>query len=230
MNFKILFWDLDGTIIDTHKSVENSLLYCFKKLNIEDKYNLDLVNDYYQINSNYWKNLGSKYHSIDEILKLRFEEFFNKYNINRNAKLASDYYEEEASRTVYPFDNIKNILLDLKKSFKMYITTNGKTYVQRNKLLNAGITDFFNDIFISEVIGFNKPDIRYFKKILDSIGEYKKDEILMIGDSIDSDIKGANNIGIKCCLYNPKKIKYNTDLKIDFEITNHNELYNILLK
>lgn len=228
MSIKVLLWDLDGTIIDSHKSVENSLLYCFKKLGIEEQYNMDLVKDYYDINVNYWKNLGIKYKTIDEVLKLRFIEFFNKYNIDKDPLEASNYYEEEAGRTIYPFGNIFEILNDLKKYTKMYATTNGKSYVQRNKLINCNIINVFDAIFISENIGFNKPDTRYFEKVLDYIGDYKKNEILMIGDSLESDIAGSNNIGIKCCWFNQTNKIQDSNYKIDYIIKDHKELYDIL--
>lgn len=228
MSFKVLFWDLDGTIIDSHKAVANSLLYCFKKLGIEDKYNKELVDDFYKINSNFWGNLGIKYKTIDEILTLRFVEFFNKNNINVDYTNASKYYEEESSRTLFPFDNIIEILNDLKTKYKMYATTNGKAYVQRNKLKTAGIINLFDAIFISENVGFNKPDVKYFEKIMEFIGDYKKDEILMIGDTLNSDILGANNAGIKCCYYNTKNEPISDKLKIDYVISNHKELYNFL--
>ena len=226
--FKVLLWDLDGTIIDSHKAVANSLLYCFKCLGIENKYNQEMVDDFYKINSNFWGNLGIKYKTIDEILKLRFIEFFGKHNINVDPIEASKYYEEESSKTLFPFDNVIEILNDLKHKYKMYATTNGKAYVQRNKLKTAGIINIFDAIFISENVGYNKPDVKYFEKIFEFIGDYKKDEILMIGDTLNSDIAGANNAGIKCCYYNIKNEPIDSKYKIDYIITNHNELYKFL--
>lgn len=228
MSFKVLFWDLDGTIIDSHKAVANSLLYCFKKLGIENKYNQNLVDDFYRINCNFWGNLGTIYKTIDEILTLRFVEFFTKNKIYVDYTNASKYYEEESTRTLFPFDNIINILYDLKTKYKMYVTTNGKEYVQRNKLKNAGIINLFDAIFISENIGYNKPDVKYFEKIMKFIGDYKKDEILMIGDTLNSDIAGANNASIKCCYFNRKDESIDPEYKIDYMISNHKELYNFL--
>ena len=143
MSFKVLFWDLDGTIIDSHKAVANSLLHCFKGLGIEDKYSQEMVDDFYVINSNFWGNLGVKYKTIDEILKLRFVEFFTKHNIVVDPIEASKYYEEESSKTLFPFENVIEILNDLKGKYKMYATTNGKAYVQRNKLKTAGIINLY---------------------------------------------------------------------------------------
>ena len=228
MSFKVLFWDLDGTIIDSHKAVANSLLHCFKGLGIEDKYSQEMVDDFYVINSNFWGNLGVKYKTIDEILKLRFVEFFTKHNIVVDPIEASKYYEEESSKTLFPFENVIEILNDLKGKYKMYATTNGKAYVQRNKLKTAGIINLFDAIFISENVGFNKPDAKYFEKIFEFIGDYKKEEILIIGDTLNSDIAGANNAGIKCCYYNIKNEPIDPKYKIDYIITNHKELYNIL--
>ena len=85
------------------------------------------------------------------------------------------------------------------------------------------------DIFISEDVGYEKPDIRFFEHVWAKIGAYKPNEVMIVGDSLTSDMQGGNNTGIVCCWYNPNKVSSNTNLKIDYEITDLNEILPILM-
>ena len=96
----------------------------------------------------------------------------------------------------------KEVLAFLKPHFKLYVITNGFKELQYRKLRNSGIEGFFDDVFISEVIGYQKPHRAFFEYVLSKTGATKEDS-LIIGDDMKSDIQGAKNIGIACVLYNP---------------------------
>jgi FMN phosphatase YigB (HAD superfamily) len=85
-----------------------------------------------------------------------------------------------------------------------------------------------DDVFISDLLGVEKPNIEFFDKVFETIGNYDKDEVLIIGDSLTSDIKGGNNAGILTCFYDPKKTNNFKGLKVDYHITNLQELLDIL--
>ncbi|MDE7285765.1 MAG: HAD-IA family hydrolase, partial [Lachnospiraceae bacterium] len=86
----------------------------------------------------------------------------------------------------------------------------------------------FDGIFVSEEIGAPKPQLPYFEKCFQEIAGFQKDETLIVGDSLTSDMQGGNNAGIACCWYNPEKIENDTGLKIDYEIHNLWEVEEIL--
>ena len=79
-------------------------------------------------------------------------------------------------------------------------------------------------------MGCEKPGIAFFEHVWEKIGHYKKEEVVIVGDSLTSDMQGGNNAGIMCCWYNPKGIENNTDLRIDFEIDNLQKIYCFLNK
>ena len=129
MSFKVLFWDLDGTIIDSHKAVANSLLYCFKKLGIEDKYNLNLVNDFYQITSNFWGNLGIKYKTID-IIEEEKNDLFLSDNLNFNLLNKDDLNKSMKTKKSIqtPSKEHKYTKIQFKNSFKTTNSNNGDAF------------------------------------------------------------------------------------------------------
>ena len=107
---------------------------------------------------------------------------------------------------------------------------------------NSGLDQLFDLIFISEDIGAEKPAKEFFDKAfadidawydqknnsLDCVDKLKNEEVIIIGDSLTSDIKGANNAGIKSCWYNPKGLVNDKDVNIDFEIKDLHEIFDIL--
>ena len=86
----------------------------------------------------------------------------------------------------------------------------------------------FDDVFISEDVGFEKPDVKFFEHVWSKIGQYEPDEVIIVGDSLTSDMKGGDNAGIKCCWYNPKGLENTNDVKLDYEIKNLQEIMGIL--
>ena len=100
-----------------------------------------------------------------------------------------------------------------------YAVTNGTKIAQDGKLKNSGLIDVFDEVFISEVVGYEKPAVEFFDKVFETIGEYDRSEVLIVGDSPTSDIRGGNNAGIVTCWYNPKKLPNDAGVTVDYEIT-----------
>lgn len=103
---------------------------------------------------------------------------------------------------------------------KQYAVTNGTKAAQDKKLNKSGLIDIWDDVFISEVVGTEKPGIEFFEYVWEQIGNYEKDEVMIVGDSLTSDMQGGNNAGIICCWYNSKKLTNDKGLVIDYEIDN----------
>ena len=116
------------------------------------------------------------------------------------------HYQYMLGSVFYFQDESKELLKRLKGEFKQYIVTNGVEDTQRRKLKLSGIAELVDDIFISECIGYEKPNPLFFegcmKEIQKDLGSIpNKSRILIIGDSLTSDMKGGNQFGIHCCYY-----------------------------
>ena len=106
--------------------------------------------------------------------------------------------------------------------------TNGVAKTQQSKLGLSGLKEVMNGLFISDEIGFNKPDKRFFEYCLEHIEEKDKEKILIIGDSLTSDIKGGNSVGIKTCWYNPQQKPLEEGYLVDVEISDLHDIYEVL--
>jgi 2-haloacid dehalogenase len=107
------------------------------------------------------------------------------------------------------------------------MATNGIPEVQEPRIEKSGVGEFFDGVFISERIGYQKPDKRFFDACFERIKDFKKEEAIIVGDSLSSDIKGGINAGILTCHFNPKDKPYG-EIKPDYKIKNLSELIPLL--
>lgn len=119
---------------------------------------------------------------------------------------------------------------DIHSKFIISIVTNGFTSIQENRIKKSVIYKYFNDIIISEQLGIAKPNPDIFEYAVNKLGNFNKEEILMVGDNLNSDIRGGFNYNIDTCWFNPNKLKNNTELKPTYEVCNYKELRDLLLK
>ena len=225
---KVILWDIDGTILNFLKSENYAIKKCFAAFGIEGCDDA-MVARYSLINKKYWEMLERGEITKPQVQRGRFEEHFANEGIE-----FSDYdglnkmYQVALGDKIFFNDDCFELLKSLKGKYKQYAVTNGTITAQENKLRQSGLDKIFDGVFISDKIGFEKPTEGFFDAVFREIGEYEKDEILIVGDSLTSDITGGNNAGILCCWYNPNGLKNQKNLRIDYEIKNLNEITYIL--
>ena len=159
----------------------------------------------------------------------RFIEFFSNKGIN--ADIAAEFnkeYQIALCDTIVFNDDAIDIIKHQRKTCKIVIVTNGTEVVQEKKLKRSGLNDIADNVFISELVGFEKPNIKFFEKVILEVGIKDLKEALIIGDSLTSDIQGGHNIGIDTCWYNPKDEENTTLLSPTYTIRNLHELENII--
>ena len=221
---KAILWDIDGTILDFIRAEHAAIKKCFEVFQLGDCTD-EMIARYSKINKGYWEKLERKEITKPELLVCRFRDFFARENIITDcAEKFNKEYQVRLGDTICFCDNSYELLKSLKGRVKQYAVTNGTKIAQDKKLSKSGLVDVFDDIFISEEVGYEKPDVRFFEHVWAKIGAYRPDEVMIVGDSLTSDMKGGNNAGIVCCWYNPKKVPNTKNLKIDYEIENLNEI------
>ena len=124
----------------------------------------------------------------------------------------------------------EELLENLCKKYNLYVITNGITKVQKGRIKSANLKKYFKDIFISEEIGYDKPSIEYFEHCFERIEDFKKENAVIIGDSLSSDIQGGVNAGVKTIWFNPKGEKNNSSVKPDYEVSDLKEIEKLLEK
>lgn len=197
---------------------------CFIKFNLVECTDA-MISRYAEINKRYWKRLEAGEITKEQVLLDRFSEFFQKEDICcDHVKEFNAEYQVRLGDKIFFNDNSKDLLERLNGRVKQYAVTNGTYIAQKRKLENSGLDVLFDDVFISDQIGFEKPDIRFFEYVWKKTGIYDEKDILIVGDSLTSDMQGGNNAGIHCCWYNPENLENNTTVKIDFLIHDLNEV------
>ncbi len=226
--YKYLLWDIDGTILNFELAERAAIRSLF------DRFKLGYCSDemlmyYSQINKRYWQLMESGKIKKDKMLVERFVEFFSYKGIN--ADIAAEFnkeYQIALCDTIVFNDDAIDIIKHQKKTCKIIIVTNGTEVVQEKKLERSGLNDIVDNVFISELVGFEKPNIKFFEKVILEVGIKDLKEALIIGDSLTSDIQGGHNIGIDTCWYNPKNEENTTLLSPTYTIRNLHELENII--
>ena len=225
---KVLLWDVDGTLLDFKQAEYAAIKKCFEIFEL-GVCSDEMILRYSAINRKYWEKLERGEITKQEVLVNRFTEFFKTENIQTDCAVEFNReYQKWLGETICFCDNSYELLKSLKGRVKQYAVTNGTKAAQDRKLSKSGLSDIFDGVFISEIVGCEKPGIEFFEHIWNQIGSYKNDEIMIVGDSLTSDMQGGNNAGIVCCWYNPKGMENNTDLKIEYDIDNLQKIKEIL--
>lgn len=221
-----VFLDLDDTIFDFHKAEAialSQMLSCFGVTPTPD-----MTKRYSEINLAQWKKLELGLTTRDEILTNRFTLFFREVGLNIDGREAREIYEHQLSLGHHFIDGAEELLEALFGKYRLYLASNGTLSVQTGRIASSGIEKYFDGIFISQAIGYDKPRREYFDECFKIIPNFLREETVIIGDSLSSDIKGGRNAGIKTCLFNPKRLKNNTDITPDFEVFSLYEIAELL--
>ena len=225
---KTLLWDIDGTLLDFTKSEEYGIRKCFEKFGLGECTD-EMLARYSKINRKYWGMLERAEITKQQVLTERFVEFFESENIDfNNVDEFNDEYQISLGDKSFPCKNAIETVTAFKGKYKQYAVTNGTIIAQQRKLKQSGLINIFDDVFISDEIGYEKPNIQFFNAVQEKIGKFNKNEVMIIGDSLSSDMQGGNNAGILCCWYNPHNAVNKNDIKIDYEIKDIADILKIL--
>ena len=217
--YDVILWDADNTLLNFDQSQDYAIRESFRQYEIE--IDEEIVAAYSAINDSYWKRLERKEIEKLEVLRGRFVTLFRELSpggVLSHKKLPADVlsqidvdvfrklYQQYLGSVYFYLDDSISLCKKLKEQgFYQYIITNGVLATQQNKLSLAGFYEVMDDVFISEEIGFNKPDVRFFEGCFDRMRqaghEVAASRMLIVGDSPTSDMQGARNAGIDCCQY-----------------------------
>lgn len=225
---KVILWDIDGTLLDFHKAEYFALKKCFDIFGLGPCTD-EMIKRYSVINRRSWERLELGLATKKEVLVERFDEFFQSEGIVTDcAKDFNDEYQIRLGDTICFLDEGDLLLKELQGKVKQYAVTNGTQIVQKIKLERSGMNKILDGAFISDEIGVEKPGIGFFEHVWNHIGNYDKNEVMIVGDSLSSDMLGGNRAGILCCWYNPAKLENTKNIQIDYEIDNLQKVKEIL--
>lgn len=227
MHYKHLLFDLDHTLLDFNLGEEVALTQFLESMQVEDIVAFKEV--YRPLNQGMWKDLEKGLITKKELINTRFSKTFAHFGREVDGQEMAHRYQEFIGQQGQIFegaDRLLQVLVD--RGYKLYAATNGVTYIQENRLLNSPILPYFEQVFISEKMGTQKPSADFYEKIAEQIGCLDMSQFLMIGDSLTADIQGANNAGMDSVWYNPMHLEKLGQAQPTYIISNYQDLLDIL--
>jgi len=218
INIHTYLFDLDNTILNFNAAEHSAIKKAIKSFGLEPTE--EILARYSELNLAQWKLLELGQTTVPKLKIQRFKNLISEYDLDFSPEKAAEIYESFLSEGHEFMPGALDMLTRLKeKNYRIYIVTNGISAVQRRRTKESGITDFAEDIFISEEIGINKPDIGYFKYVFDHIPDFDAKSTAIVGDSLSSDIKGGITAGIHTIWFNPKHQENASDIQPEYEIS-----------
>ena len=223
--YKAIFLDIDDTVFNFKKCSESALKETFSTLNLE--YNKNVFESFSAIDERLWKQQKEELLTVAEVLDIRFAELSETLGLDYDSNLAKEHFGNLLGEQYVMEPGIEEVLKNISADYKIYAASNGMLTMQKNRMQLSGLKRYFTDLYVSDDIGSAKPNIRFFTESMKRAGLESAD-ILMIGDSLISDIAGANNADIDSVWYNPYGLENETDIEADYEIKDLHELAGIL--
>lgn len=228
MKKDIFLVDADDTLLDFHGSSAIALQNAFHQFGVAWKE--DFLTVFRMVNDGLWSALERREITRENLIKTRFPVYLKALNMSLDGEKFNRFYLEFLSTHPLYFDGAEDFLKVLKRLGRTYIVTNGTEWIQKSRFAISGLNGYADGVFISDVIGHNKPSIGYTEYVMKNIPNFVKERAVWIGDSLSADIAGANAAGICSILFDPSGRKTATGIRPDYSARNYTEIIEILQK
>ena len=223
---EFLFLDLDDTILDFHKAERLAISRTFRSFGLEPTD--QVLERYHVINRQHWERLERGELTRDQVLTGRFQMLFEELGIPAQPQAIAKGYEHNLGLGHYFLPGAKEALDALRGKYRLFLASNGTASVQHSRLTSAGLYPYFEEVFVSQALGANKPSRAFFDACAARIPGYDPRKALMVGDSLTSDILGGINAGMKTCWVCPRGAQGRPDIVPDYRIEALSQLPELL--
>lgn len=221
-----LFFDADGTLFDYNRAEETAFRKAFELVSLP--FEAGYLDTYRRINHELWQALERQEIRQEALRVLRFELLLEALGLHGAPREISDIYTKQLGLCADLIEGAYEVLQTLSKGSRIAIVTNGLEAVQRSRLAHSTIQPFISELIISEEVGAAKPHPAFFDAAFARTGNPARSEVLIIGDSLTSDMQGGLDYGIDTCWYNPTGEARPAGLSIACEIRELPELLEII--
>ena len=199
--YDIILLDADDTLLDFKRAEKAAITETLLAFGLpSSEY---IISAYSEINSRCWKMLERREITKAHLKVLRFAELCKRFSFDANPAKIAENYEKKLSEQAFLINGALDFCKNLSARCEIYLITNGIKSVQDGRMARSGILPYIKEVFVSEDIGFEKPDVRYFQIVASKIEKFSKERALVVGDSLSSDIAGGINFGLDTCWFNP---------------------------
>ncbi|MGN1195620.1 MAG: YjjG family noncanonical pyrimidine nucleotidase [Acutalibacteraceae bacterium] len=227
--YTTLLFDVDNTLLNFDIDEQNALRKTLSEIGAPTE--PKILARYSQINAELWREFEKGKVTKEELKNIRFQKLFDEIGFccPVSSRDINDRYLEHLGEGGEKIDGAEEAIKRLFDSgYTIYIVTNGVEHTQKARLKRSGLDKYITDSFVSEKIGVQKPFKAYFDYVFDNINEKDRSKLILIGDSLGSDIKGALDSEIDCIWFNPEKKKNDVCGKPTFEAVSFEDILEIL--
>lgn len=226
MPYTWLLFDADGTLFAYDGAEEEALQNVFAHYQLP--FDEVVAETYKRINQGMWRRLEEQTITLMDLRWQRFADLFDELEIQQDSLAFSKTYLHYLGQSAHLIPGTLEVLDKLRGRYRMAIITNGINDVQQSRIRLSGLGRYFPFVFTSEAIGVFKPARGFFDAVFAGIGQPAKENVLVIGDSLSSDIAGGVGYGLDTCWYNPRGEQDKNGYPITYEIRELRELLEIL--
>ena len=223
---EFLLLDLDDTILDFHKAERIAISKTIREFGVEPTD--EVLARYHVINKWHWEQLEQGKLTRAEVLENRFGVLFDELGVSADKAACARAYEKNLSIGHYFLPGAEEAVERLSKKYRLFLVSNGTASVQKGRMTSANLYRFFEIVFVSQEVGYNKPAKEYFDICFSRIPGFDPQKAIIVGDSLSSDIKGGINAGIRTCWVNPSHAPGREDIIPDYEIEGIHQLEELL--
>ena len=213
---EFLFLDLDDTILDFHKAERIALSKTLRDFSLEPTD--EVLTRYHIINAQHWRRLERREIDRQEVLVGRFRVLFAELGMEIDAGAVMKAYERNLSMGHYFLPGALEAVQSLHKKYRLFLASNGTAVVQHSRLQSAGLYPYFEQVFISQEVGFDKPSGEYFAACFARIPGFRPESAMMAGDSLTSDMLGGLNAGMHTCWITPASTPARADIVPEYRL------------
>ena len=224
-----VLFDADNTLLNFDAAENKALAETLVNYGIEP--DAETVQTYREINSELWKQLEKGQIRREKLMSERFTRFLKAIDAAGNcAEMNRFYLEQLSTHPDLMSANVLDVLKELSEVATLAIVTNGFDRVQSRRVQESGLLNYIEDVFVSEKLDSEKPNRKIFDAALRSLGVENREHVLMVGDSLSSDIQGGINAGLDTCWFNPNHAENPGKVCPTYEISNLEELYPLVME
>ncbi len=201
---RVVLFDVDNTLLSFSGYVKESMASGFRHFGLPP-YEAGMFEVFERINNGLWRQLERGELTFGELIAVRWNRIFDALGIDFDGAAFEDYFRRQLFHSAVLEPGAKEIL---QPKYKLGIASNGPYDQQLNRLRVGGLDGFFSHFFVSGRVGASKPQAAFFDACMaelraDGMPELQPEEVMIIGDSLTSDISGGRNAGMRTCLYCP---------------------------
>lgn len=229
---RAVFLDIDDTILSFSGYVKQTMKSGFSKFRLKP-YSEEMFPVFEKTNDELWRSLERGEITLAQLKAVRWNRIFAALGISFDGPVFERYFRDQLFSSAIPEPGAMDLLRYLKGRYALYAASNGPYLQQMNRLKAGGMDGFFDDVFISEKVGVQKPQPGFFDTCFasirrDRIPDLEPQECMLIGDSLSSDIAGGRQYGMKTCLYQPRKKDFQNGIEPDYTVRKLEEVKEIL--